>query len=603
MRSHLQIPGTVFVELAFILTFVLALGLPFRVPATEIAARPDGLEEKDPVSDEDNGFRKAGQAVLEVQKALSEMGFYLGSIDGHLNPETRAAIRVYQQGAGLKVDGKVTRRLWNLLMNSAEVHNLLKRLERVRKSDRDKARQALLAHPATRDLIKDTSGEKADPTRDATACFADPTVRCLLDAALENVKAVFKPELRDWALGEILVAQSRAGLNQAAMETAARMKDPRLIMVALRDIAEGQATSGNAAGARDAAGIIPDITKRAEAFAAIAEIQTRRHDFDDARLSIDLLSASLDQLESEPKRISLETRIAVMLAKAGDSAGAADRLAKAEVRARTRTTGEEKGIALRYVAAALAETEHPDQALNVLNDIEASSERTSVLISTATAQARAGDAAAALATADTIEAVRYRAVVLGKIALSQANTKNFSAADTTLETALAAVDKITLPYARSYAISRIALSMSKLGTLIPADTETPSSTKDQTKWSRFAKAAGIAEGIDDNRLRAHTLWAISADQRRGGDVEGAESTEQLASKASDDIKSRLTRVWMFAELAGNHARAGEPQISWKAFRRGLDIASKIENSWGRSRALAKLAQTLIDMVVPGTAHR
>ncbi len=588
---------------------VLTLGLPTLLPATEIAARPDGLEEKPPTQDEDNGFQKAGKAVLEVQRALSDMGFYLGSIDGHLNAETRAAIRVYQQGAGLEVNGKVSRQLWNLLMNTQEVHNLLKRLENVRKSDKDKARQALLAHPATRDLIKENSDEKADPTRDASTCLTDPTVRCLLDAALENVKAVFKPELRDWALGEILVAQSRAGLNEAAMETAARMKDPRLIMVALRDIAEGQAASGNAAGARDAAGIIPDIEKKVEAFAMIAEIQTRQRDFDEARQSIDLLNASLEQLKSETKRISLETRIAIMLAKAGDNAGATDRLAKAEIRARTRTSGEEKGIALRYVAAALAETEHPDQALSVLDDIEASSERTSVLISTATAQARAGDAAAALATADTIEAVRYRAVVLGKIALSQAMAKNFEAADTTLDTALAAVDKIALPYARSYAVSRIALSMSKLGTLIPdrmknipsSGSQPPSIS--QTVWSRFAKAAEIAGGIDDNRLRAHTLWSISTDQRRGGDTAGAEATEQLASAASDEIKSRLTRVWMFAELASNHARASEPKISWTAFRSGIDIASKIENPWGRARALAKLAQTLIDIVVPGTARQ
>jgi len=588
---------------AIMSALLLALSLPSTLAATEIAARPDGLEDTRQVPDEDNGFRKAGKAIMDVQKALSEMGFYLGPIDGHLNADTRAAIRVYQQGAGLEVDGNVTRNLWALLTKAVEIRNLLKRLDRVRKSGKDKARQALLAHPATRDLISENVGEKADPTRDASACFADPTVRCLLNAALENVKAVFKTELRDWALGEILVAQSRAGLNEAAMQTTSRMKDPRLIMVALSDIAKGQAASGNGNEARDAAGIIPDTSKKLEAYAAIAEIQTRRGDFVEARLSIDLLTASLTKLDSDSKRVSFQTRIAVMLAKAGNSDEAADRLAEAELLARTKTSGEERGIALRYVAAALAETEHPDQALNVLGDIKTSSERTSVLISTATAQARAGDSVAALATADTIEAVRYRAVVLGKIALSQAFAQNFDAAETTLETAIAAIDKITLPYARSFALSRIALSMSKLGTMIPDDNTTTPADSGRAGWSRFAKAAEVAAGIDDNRLRAHTLWSIGADQRRQGDVDGAQTTESMAVTASGEIKSRLTQVWMFAELAGTHARAHEFDAGWQAFRSGLDIASEIDNPWGRARALAKLATTLIEIVAPETARQ
>jgi len=581
---------------------LLTFGKPAPLFAIEIAAKPDGLEEITPAPDEDNGFRKAGQAVMDVQKALSDMGFYLGAINGYLNAETRAAIRVYQQGAGLKTDGRVTRNLWALLTNAVEVRNLLKRLDQARKTGKDKARQALLAHPATRDLISENPGEKADPTRDASACFADPTVRCLLDAALENVKAVFKAELRDWALGEILVAQSRAGLNKAAMETASRMKDPRLIMVALSDIAKGQALSGNGDEARDAAGIIPDVAKKMAAFMAIAEIQTRKGDFSEARESIRLLTPSLDKLEPESKRISFEARIAVMLAKAGNSDEAADRLSRLEARARNNTPGEEKAIALRYVAAALAETERPDQALNVLGDIDAPSERTSVLISAATAQARAGDAAAALATADTIGAVRYRAVVLGKIALSQALSGNYKAAETTLETALAAIDKITLPYARSFAISRIALSMSKLGTMIPDEEGKPPAVNNQMRWSRFAKAAKIAQDIDDNRLRAHTLWSISADQRRDGDEDGAKTTEQMAVTASHEIKSRLTQVWMFAELASEEARTRESDVGWKAFHSGLDIASQIDNPWGRARALAKLAQTLIEIVASGTAR-
>lgn len=569
---------------------------PSTASGVELAARPtEGIDEVTPARDPDK-FRKSGNAVLGIQKALRDLGFYLGGIDGHLNEETRAAIRVYQEGAGLEVDGKVTRQLWDLLLNTQQVHKLLKRLDSARSAGKKNARAALLAHPATRDLIKKNDDERADPTRDSKDCFMQPTVRCLLSAASENVKAVFKPELRDWALGEILVAQSRAGLTEAAMQTASRMHDPRLIMVALRDIAEGQAAAGFADDAREAARIIPDVEKRAEALVAIAEIQVRRGDHKDAGQNIEQLAGVLDQIKSETKRISLDARIAVILMKSGNTEGAAEYLAEAETRARTKTSDQERPMALRYVAAALAETEHPDLALNMLGDIETPSERTSVLISMAEAQARSGDAAAALATADTIDAVRYRAVVLGRIALSQAGRKNFEASEATLDMALAAVDKITLPYARSFAISRIALSMAKVGSLDTNSTNTEN-------WSRFNRAAEVADGIDDSRLRAHTLWTISTAQHHGGDQEGSNKTKLLAKKASDDIKSRLTRVWMYSELAGENVQSRDMPAAWDAFESGISIAKDIDNPWGRSRALAKLAQTLIELVTHGTERK
>jgi len=575
--------------------------IPSITSTVELAARPiDAIDETTPASNPDK-FRKSGKAVLGIQKALRDLGFYLGGIDGHLNDETKAAIRVYQEGAGLEVNGKVTRQLWNLLLNTQQVHKLLKRLDSARSTGKQSAREALLAHPATRDLIKKNDTERADPTRDSKNCFKEPTVRCLLNAASEDVKAVFKPELRDWALGEILVSQSRAGLTEEAMRTASRMHDPRLIMVALRDIAEGQAAAGFADEARDAARIIPDVEKRAEALVAIAEIQVRRGDVKDAGQNIDQLADILDQIKSETKRISLEARIAVVLEKSGNTKEAAKHLAEAETRARTKTSDKERPMALRYVAAALAETEHPDLALNMLDDIKTPSERTSVLISMAEAQARSGDEAAALATADTIDAVRYRAVVLGRIALSQAGRKNFEASETTLDMALAAVDKISLPYARSFAISRIALSMARVSSI--ALSETKGKEASAENWSQFTRAAGIANGIDDSRLRAHTLWTISAAQKRGGDTEGSEKTKTMAKKASEEIKSRLTRVWMYSELAGENVQSKDMPAAWNAFQSGIDIARDIDNPWGRSRALAKLAQTLIELVTPGTGRK
>ncbi|NQU61880.1 MAG: peptidoglycan-binding protein [Rhodospirillales bacterium] len=558
--------------------------LVFSLPAP--AARPTG--EFPPVEEIKPG--KTGNLVLRVQKALAELGIYQGPKDGRMNALTRSALRAYQRGTGLKDTGRITEALVQGLENSLQVRVLLKRLDKVRIENMSAARQALLSHPATRDLVAKTSDEVADPTRDAAKCLKNVTVRCLLKEALESAKAVFKPELRDWALGEILVAQARAGLGKEAMETAGRIRDPRLIVIALRDIAEAQAASGLSAKALSAAEIIPDLLKQAEALAAIADIQIKRKDNDDARETAERLLLTLDKIEKGLTRISLKTRAAVILARSGNGPKAAGILRETEAYVRKNIAGKDRDVALRHVAKALAETEQLAQALTVLSDVTEDSNRTPVLITAATQQARAGDVAAALATADNIEAVRFRAVVLGQIALTQAEAGEEAAANITLEMALAAVEKIKLPYARSYAVSRVSVSMAGVG-------------KFPESWDKakaiFRKARETALRIDDNRLRAHTLWAIAAEQIRSGDDAGAKETRKLAKKATGEIKSSLSQVWMYSEIATGHASQNEDVAAWAAFDNGHQVAQSIGNSWGRARAFGKLAATLIQLVNPG----
>jgi peptidoglycan hydrolase-like protein with peptidoglycan-binding domain len=46
-----------------------------------------------------------GEHVEHLQRLLKVAGVYPGSIDGVFGPETEAAVRAYQQKAGLPVDG------------------------------------------------------------------------------------------------------------------------------------------------------------------------------------------------------------------------------------------------------------------------------------------------------------------------------------------------------------------------------------------------------------------------------------------------------------------------------------------------------------------
>jgi soluble cytochrome b562 len=532
--------------------------------------------------------------VQRIQKALTNIGLYAGPVDGRMNRETEAAIKAYQRMTGLPVDGRATEALAQHLDTGEKVGDLLSRLEKARRENIDAARQALLAHPSTRDLITGEAKEAADPTRDVTPCFRNPTARCLLAEAAESSKAIAQADLRDWALGEVLAAQAMAGLAKEALDTVRRIRDPRLIMVALRDIAEAQALGGRGGEALAAADIIPDSLKHVEALAAIAEIQVRRGDRADARTTIARLLEALGTISDPLKRVAFRARAAVTLAAAGDEAGALANVKAAETLARAETEPQNMGAALRHVASALADMRQTAQAMALLKDLRDDSDRMPVLISAATQQAQAGDAAAAMATADSIEEIRYRAIVLGRVAVAQARAGDRTAADATIETALAAAERIKMPFARAYAASRLALALTEIG---------GSARDGGTTRVLFERAVATAEGIEDSRLKAQTLWTIAAARRRVGDAMGATATEARAEAATADVKSTLTQVWMFSEIAANHAQMGESEAGWVAFNRGLKIAEGITNAWGRSRALARLAQTLIQLIEPGTALR
>lgn len=531
----------------------------------------------------------ADRLVIKIQKALAKAGYYHGPEDGRLGHQITKAIRAYQQHAGLPVDGEATEKLLEHLETGDKVALLLGRLEQAREENIKAARKALLSRPETRHLLEKRDDGVADPTRDPTPCFRDPTVSCLLAEAAESAKAISKPELRDWVLGELLVAQAKAGYTEDAMETARRMGDPRLIMVALRDIAEAQAMAGRADDAAASAAIIPDPLKQTEALVAIAAIQAERGDVGDARLTANHLLTAAKALQGQQQRIAFQARAAVIFASAGDPGRATEHLREAERLARAQKTPEDREEALRHVAGAMADMHQSDRALEILKDIRGISERTPVLVSAATSRARAGDSARALVIAADIEAERYRALVLAQIAVAQGGRGQMPEALATLDKSVEATRTIKLPYARSYAMSRIALALAELGKTDGGAT--------------LGRALDTAEAIEDDRLRAHVLWVVAAESSRLGRAQEAVRAETLARKATQDIKSSLSRVWMFADIASLRLAASEVEPAWTIFREGLSAAEAIHNAWGRSRALARLATILIELADPAARQR
>ena len=57
-----------------------------------------------------------------IQRALKDLGFYEGAIDGKVGPKTLAAIKSFQAEKGLKIDGKVGPKTWSALKRAVENH-------------------------------------------------------------------------------------------------------------------------------------------------------------------------------------------------------------------------------------------------------------------------------------------------------------------------------------------------------------------------------------------------------------------------------------------------------------------------------------------------
>jgi peptidoglycan hydrolase-like protein with peptidoglycan-binding domain len=519
--------------------------------------------------------------VRRIQEALGEAGLYDGRADGRMNLKTEASVRAFQKRAGLKVNGTVTKELVMKVETEVKVGALLNRLKRVRQENMEAARHALLSNPATQNLIASNDAEAADPTRDPSHCFRAPTARCLLDEATESAKSIPKADMRDWVMGEILTSQARAGLADDAMSTVRRIRDPRLILVALRDIAEAQASAGRDAEAFAAAEIIPTPRKRLEALAVIAAVQAERGESEGARQSAHRMLALLGTIDAPVKRISYIADAAVVLSTAGQQADARARLDEAAALARALDNTKKRETATRRVAAALAEIGLPDQALEMLKEIKDETDRTSVLVAAAKAHAQASDLTKALATAAAIEPPRYRSVVLSHIALAQNKSGDVAGAEASMKEALSLADKIKSSYARNYAMSRIVLAMMEIGKIAGKGI--------------FGLPVDTAHKIKDDQLRAQVLWTISVEGKDAGDPAGLARTEKLAHQATEDIKSPLTRVWMLSDVASNGAAAGAAVAAWKAFRSGLGLAETVRNAWSRARALSKLAATLAEL--------
>jgi len=80
----------------------------------EIKVAKETHEAKTNISIKPREFKSRGR-IKEIQACLKNAGFYNGRIDGVKGKGTRKAIREFQKANGLKVDGIVGSKTWELL--------------------------------------------------------------------------------------------------------------------------------------------------------------------------------------------------------------------------------------------------------------------------------------------------------------------------------------------------------------------------------------------------------------------------------------------------------------------------------------------------------
>lgn len=542
-------------------------------PLVHMVAIDDGTPGRTPFSDDTVRF---SALVSRIQEVLKQLGLYNGPVDGAMAPTTERAIRIYESQVELPVTGQPSRELLDHLETVGRANRLLVRLDESRDRKQQRARKLL----STSDLAAKlgvTQVAVANPLRDPTPCFAQPSPRCLLDEALESAKAVADTKFRDWALGDIAVARAAAGLEDDVYRTIALIDDPRLIVAALRDAGVAWADAGMTVAAREIASGLQDAESAAEVTAALALAEARNGDAQSLGRVLGELMAYANQAGSSSTMATLLARVAPRLQAAGADRAARDVIDVALQAAEGAALGgSERDRVLGEIGAVLATLGETDRARALMAEIGDAAERRPILIALAEESVTSGDADAAMRAASDVTDRRYRVIALTDIAIAHARAGNIEAAWSSIDRARSDTEEIDkrFTYARAFAVSRIAAALAEA--------------------RGYDDAADTAAKIEDRGLRAQSLWHLASLQARD-EHQASEKTRSMALQAAADIASELDRAWTLARLALSSARRGEWELARDTMDAALTVGSEIDNSFARASALAKLASTLIQM--------
>jgi len=510
--------------------------------------------------------------VRDIQSELRDLGLYNGPIDGRYSAEVKDAIDRFERLHGRIGEGTPLADTLRSIVSVRDALRLRRNLDEVRRRQTAAALQALRANPETRDLVEGRGHADDGAVSDRTSCLADVSVDCLLAEARRAAAGTDEMNFHDWAMREIILTEVRTGRGGAAVRDRLRqISDPRLVLVAMREVAEAMAQNGRTADAIDLAGTIPDAENQVRALSAIAVSAAKQGDKATAkRLSYRVVT----RLQAETglaARVAIATALASGLAQGGDLDGARAVIRAARGFASPATAGLIRRAEVGMATGAAAQSGDYDPAVDALSELAAES-----------ASAMIAGSASAVSRAALAEQDRYRVPTLCNLAVVQAKAGNPDAAAETVAKAAETATRVRKGYPQDYAWFSVALAWSQIG--------------------HFDAAGTALDHLDNDLLRAEGLWRTAEAAALAGAADAADSFEARAHAAATQIDSRFDRAMLLGDMAVAAAGVRRTAMARRMLDEALSAGRALEAGWWRARAFARLA-TALHVVADAEAGR
>jgi hypothetical protein len=500
--------------------------------------------------------------VRDIQHELRDLGLYTGPVDGRYSAEVKNAIDRFERLHGRIGEGTPLTDTLRSIVSVRDALKLRRNLDAVRKRQTKAALQALRANPKTRDLVEGRARAIDGAPADAADCGKDVSVDCLLAEARRAAAGTEERNFHDWALREIILTEVRTGRGgMAVRERLRQLSDPRLVLVAMREVAEAMAQDGRISEATDLADTIPDPENRVRALSAIAVSAAKQGKKAAATNLSGRVLARLRAEETLTARVAIATSMASGLAQAGDLDGARAVIRAARAFASPATAGLIRRAEIGMATGASAQSGDYAEALDALSGL--AEESTAAMIAgTASAVSRA-----ALAEQD-----RYRVPTLCDLAVIQSQAGNAPAAAATIEKAAATAVRVRKGYPQDYAWFSIALAWGRVG--------------------RFDAAGAALDRLDNELLHAEGLWRVAEAAALAGATDAADSFERQAHATASGIESRFDRAMLLGDMAVAAAGVRRTAVARRMLDDALRAGRSLETGWWRARAFARLATAL-----------
>lgn len=361
-----------------------------------------------------------------------------------------------------------------------------------------------------------------------------------------------------------------AGRAEAASSHLRKLSDPRLIFVALREIAEGLAYTGDLEKAMETARAIPEPVQRMRANIAIAELLLEKRQLIEARrLGSEILDLSI-RLRNVAERVLIVSSLAAKYVDAGDVAFGGEVLNGAARKLEGLLDGPVRDAAWATVARVRLTLGDQDGAAEALHRIEDERVRMRTIASGADGQTNFAGLKQTGRLSSSVVGLRYRVLALTEIARGHWVQGDRSSATLLLRRAEGMVEEIDSPFAGSYAFARI--------------------SEGYVRFSLVEEAIRLADKIKDDDLRARTYWKLSRRLTTNGALAVAATLEERALETAAAATSTFDRAALLGSFAGDLAEAQRINLAQDTFERAIAESRKIKRGWWRVRVLARLAR-------------